>query len=70
MTEKNLKQIEAIALKFNNDADLIAKELKRIQSIKCRLKKQKQCLPMPLKSINMRVSIFTVIAPRVLISVL
>jgi len=37
----NLKQIEEIAKSFNNDEELIKKELKRIQSIKCRLKKQK-----------------------------
>lgn len=37
----NLKQIEETAKSFNNDEELIKKELKRIQSIKCRLKKQK-----------------------------
>jgi hypothetical protein len=37
----NLKEIEKIATKFENNAELIAKELKRVQSIKCRLKKQK-----------------------------
>lgn len=37
----NLKEIEKVAQKFNNDVDLIAKELKKIQSTKCRLKKQK-----------------------------
>lgn len=37
----NLKNIEQIANKFNNDVNEIGKELKRIQSIKCRLKKQK-----------------------------
>lgn len=37
----NLKEVEKIAIKFENNVELIAKELKRIQSIKCRLKKQK-----------------------------
>ena len=41
MTNVNLKEIEATANKFNNNVDDIAKELKRVQSIKCRLKKQK-----------------------------
>jgi len=37
----NLKEIEKIASKFDNDVEKIRKELKRIQSVKCRLKKQK-----------------------------
>lgn len=37
----NLKDIEKVAKEFNNDVLAIAKELKRIQSVKCRLKKQK-----------------------------
>lgn len=37
----NLKEIEKIANKFDNDVEKVAKELKRIQSVKCRLKKQK-----------------------------
>lgn len=37
----NMKEIEKIAEKFNNDLEAVAKELKRIQSLKCRLKKQK-----------------------------
>lgn len=37
----NLKEIEKIAAKFENDVEMIGKELKRVQSIKCRLKKQK-----------------------------
>lgn len=37
----NLKQVEKVVKEFNNDEMLIAKELKRIQSVKCRLKKQK-----------------------------
>lgn len=37
----NLKAIEAKAKELNNDVLKVASELKRIQSIKCRLKKQK-----------------------------
>lgn len=37
----NLKEIEKIAQKFENDVEALAKELKRVQSLKCRLKKQK-----------------------------
>jgi len=37
----NLKEIEKVANKFENDVEKVAKELKRIQSVKCRLKKQK-----------------------------
>ena len=37
----NLKEVEKIAVKFENNVDLVAKELKRVQSLKCRLKKQK-----------------------------
>ena len=37
----NLKEIEKIASKFDYDVEKIRKELKRIQSAKCRLKKQK-----------------------------
>lgn len=37
----NLKEIEKVANKFDNNVEAISKELKRIQSIKCRLKKQK-----------------------------
>lgn len=37
----NLKEIEKVAEKFDNDVLAISKELKRVQSIKCRLKKQK-----------------------------
>lgn len=37
----DLKAVEAKAAEFNNDLDLLGKELKRIQSVKCRLKKQK-----------------------------
>ena len=37
----NLKQIEKVVKEFNNDEMAIQKELKRVQSVKCRLKKQK-----------------------------
>lgn len=37
----NLKEIEKIANEFNNDLALVKKEIKRIQSVKCRLGKQK-----------------------------
>lgn len=37
----DLKAIEATCEKFNNDVASISRELKRVQSIKCRLKKQK-----------------------------
>lgn len=37
----NLKNVEEISKKFNNDVELLTKELRRIQSVKSRLKKQK-----------------------------
>ena len=37
----NLKEIEKIATKFDNDVEKLATELKRVQSVKCRLKKCK-----------------------------
>lgn len=37
----DLKEIEKIAEKFENNVELVSKELKRVQSLKCRLKKQK-----------------------------
>ena len=37
----NLKEVEKLANNFNNDLEKVQRELKRIQSIKCRLKKQK-----------------------------
>lgn len=37
----NLKEIEKVANEFNNDLVLVKKEIKRVASIKCRLKKQK-----------------------------
>jgi hypothetical protein len=41
MSTSTLKNIESLAAKFNNNTESIALELKRIQSVKCRLKKQK-----------------------------
>lgn len=40
-TNINLKEVEAIANKFENDLYLVKKEIKRVQSVKCRLAKQK-----------------------------
>lgn len=37
----NLKNVEQIANDLGNDLEKVSRELKRIQSIKCRLKKQK-----------------------------
>lgn len=37
----SLKEIENVAVKFNNSVEDVSRELKRVQSIKCRLKKQK-----------------------------
>lgn len=37
----NLKNIEKVANELNNDLQKVSQELKRVQSIKCRLKKQK-----------------------------
>lgn len=37
----NLTNIEKVVEKFENDVELIKKELKRIQSVKCRLNKMK-----------------------------
>ena len=37
----NLTNIEKVVEKFGNDVELIKKELKRIQSVKCRLNKMK-----------------------------
>ena len=36
-----MTEIEKVAKKFGNDVEAVAKELKRVQSVKCRLKKQK-----------------------------
>ena len=36
-----MTEIEKVAKKFGNDVVAVAKELKRVQSLKCRLKKQK-----------------------------
>lgn len=40
MTTIDLKAVERTANEFSNDIDAIAKELKKVQSVKCRLKKQ------------------------------
>lgn len=37
----NLKEIEKVSKKFDDNVEKISKELKRVQSVKCRLKKQK-----------------------------
>ena len=41
MMKTNLTDVEKIAENFCNNVEAIAKELKRVQSLKCRLKKQK-----------------------------
>lgn len=41
MTNINLKEIEKLANDFDNDILKLSNELKRVQSVKCRLKKQK-----------------------------
>jgi len=40
-SQLNLKKVEELSVKLNNDLEQVKKELKRIQSVKCRLKKQK-----------------------------
>ena len=37
----NLKEIEKLSQKLNNSVEEVSRELKRVQSLKCRLKKQK-----------------------------
>lgn len=37
----NLKNVEEVAVQFNNDIELVKKEIKRLQSVKCRLNKMK-----------------------------
>jgi hypothetical protein len=37
----DLKAVEEVSAKFQDDTDALARELKRVQSIKCRLKRQK-----------------------------
>lgn len=41
MMKTNMKEIEKVVENYGGDLELIGKELKRIQSVKCRLKKQK-----------------------------
>lgn len=40
MAQVNMKAVEAKAAEFGNDLEKVKSELKRLQSIKCRLKKQ------------------------------
>lgn len=42
MSANDLKKVEALAGKFNNDVAEVTKELKLVQSKKCRLKKQRR----------------------------
>jgi hypothetical protein len=37
----NLTEVQQLSVKLNNDVNEVVKELKRVQSVKCRLKKQK-----------------------------
>ncbi len=37
----NLVNVEVVANQFNNDIELVKKEIKRLQSVKCRLNKMK-----------------------------
>jgi len=41
LTNVNLKEVEKLANQLGNDLEKVQRELKRIQSVKCRLKKQK-----------------------------
>lgn len=41
MTNVNMKEVEKKAAELGNDMELVKKELKRVQSVKCRLAKQK-----------------------------
>ena len=41
MKKQDLTAIEAVKAEFNGDLGLVKKELKRLQSVKCRLKKEK-----------------------------
>lgn len=41
MLKVNLKEVEKLANQLGNDPEKVRRELKRVQSIKCRLKKQK-----------------------------
>ena len=41
MKKQDLTAIEAVKAEFNSDLGLVKKELKRLQSVKCRLKKEK-----------------------------
>lgn len=37
----DMKQVQEVSEQFDNDIEKLARELKRVQSVKCRLKKQK-----------------------------
>jgi hypothetical protein len=37
----DMKAVEAVSAKYDHDTEALARELKRVQSVKCRLKKQK-----------------------------
>ena len=37
----DMKKVQSVAEQFENDTEKLARELKRVQSVKCRLKKQK-----------------------------
>lgn len=41
MSKINLSEVEKVVVKFDSSIENLSKELKRIQSVKCRLKKQK-----------------------------
>lgn len=41
LAKVNLKEVEKLANQLDNDLEKVQRELKRIQSVKCRLKKQK-----------------------------
>lgn len=40
-TKHDLRKIEETVAKFNNDLELLTREVKKVQSVKCRLKKMK-----------------------------
>jgi hypothetical protein len=66
----NVKMIEKKALEFNNDLESVKKEIKRLQSIKCRLLKQKgrsdyeEALESVLKEIQVMSEVRRLIDPK------
>lgn len=66
----NVKMIEKKALEFNNDVESVKKEIKRLQSIKCRLLKQKgrsdyeKALENVLKEIQVMVEVRSLLEPK------